>query len=639
MAAIVPARESEEGGEMYSGGYTGKVLRVDLTSRTYAEEPLPVETARDFIGGGGFTVKYLFDEVPADCDPLGPQNKLIFAPGPFTGTTIPCASRMAINAKSPLTGAMGVGLTGGHFPVEMKRAGYDVIIVEGVAAEPTYLWIKDGKVSFRAAGELWGMQSGDTQQTIKDKLRDQNVRVACIGPAGEKLSRLACIVNERRVVGRRGLGAVMGAKNLKAIALRGEQKPAIAAPDEYKTARKRMLDAMKDSPVLYSQFAHEGTSGNVENCTALGIFPSRNWTTTGDEEFAGTIGGGPIASRGAGRIACAECPVACSQLRLAQTAPYTGIMTEGPEYETLYSFGGVTGVTNPDAIIAADRAADEYGLDSMSAGVTIAFAMELFERGIITTKDTDGLDLRFGNHEAMVELLRMMGEREGFGDVLSDGVRMAAQRIGRGSERYAMHVKGLELPAYDVRGAKGHGLGYATSYTGADHNKGYAIQEIFGLPFPYPVDRFAVEGKGALTMWNQDARTAVGDCPTMCIFMLDTSVAPFLFENTAALMRGATGLQLSADDVQHVGERVNNLARAFNTLAGLTRADDDLPERLKTEPIPEGPAKGHLISQADLDLMLDEYYEARGWTPEGVPTRAKLEELRLGYAADRLGLA
>jgi aldehyde:ferredoxin oxidoreductase len=218
---------------MYSGGYTGKVLRVDLTTRSYAEEPLPAEVARDFIGGAGFTVKYLFDEVPADCDPLGPQNKLIFAPGPFTGTTIPCASRMAINAKSPLTGAMGVGLTGGHFPVEMKRAGYDVIIIEGVAESPTYLWIKDGKVSFRSADELWGMQSGDTQQTIKDRLHDQNVRISCIGPAGEKLSRLACIVNERRVVGRRGLGAVMGSKNLKAVALRGEQRPAIADDEAF----------------------------------------------------------------------------------------------------------------------------------------------------------------------------------------------------------------------------------------------------------------------------------------------------------------------------------------------------------------------------------------------------------------------
>ncbi len=631
--------DADKDGEMYSGGYTGKVLRVDLSSKTFSEEALPVEVARDFIGGAGFTVKYLFDEVPADCDPLGPENKLIFAPGPFTGTKIPCASRMAINAKSPLTGAMGVGLTGGHFPVEMKRAGYDVIIVEGVADQPTYLWIKNGKVSFRSAEDIWGMQSSDAQQSIKDKLHDQNVRVSCIGPAGEKLSRLACIVNERRVVGRRGLGAVMGAKNLKAIALRGDGDVAIADQEKFKAARKRMLDAMKDSPVLYSEFARVGTSGNVDNCTALGIFPSNNWQTTGDGKYPQSIGAEAVATRGAGRTACAECPVACSQIRLAQAGPYSGIMTEGPEYETLYSFGGVTGVTDPDAIIAADRAADEYGLDTMSAGVTIAFAMELFERGIITLEDTGGIDLRFGNHEAMVGLVRMMAEREGFGDVLSDGVRMAAERIGRGSEKYAMHVKGLELPAYDVRGAKGHGLGYATSYTGADHNKGYAIQEIFGLPFPYAVDRFAVEGKGALTMWNQDARTSVGDCPTMCVFMLDTSVAPFLFENTAGLMVGTTGLDFTADDVQRVGERVNNLARAFNTLAGLTRADDDLPERLKTEPIPQGPAKGHMIPQADLDLMLDDYYEARGWTADGVPTRAKLEELHLGAAADRLGLA
>jgi aldehyde:ferredoxin oxidoreductase len=624
---------------MYSGGYTGKVLRVDLTAKTFSEELLPEQVARDFIGGAGFTVKYLFDEVPADCDPLGPDNKLIYACGPFTGTRVPCASRMAVNAKSPATGAMGVAMTGGHFPVELKRAGYDVLIIEGRAAKPTYLWIKDGQVRFRDAADLWGLTTTDCQQVIKDELRDQNVRVSCIGPAGEKLAYLACIVNERRVAGRKGLGAVMGSKNLKAIALRGDQKMDIADAEAFKVARKRMLDAMKDSPVLYSEFAKMGTSGNVENCTALGIFPARNWTATGVYDFPATIGGEAIATRGVGRTACAECPVACSQLRLAQTAPYTGIMTEGPEYETLYSFGGVTGVDNPDAIIAADRLSDEFGLDTMSAGVTIAFAMELFERGILTRDDTGGMDLSFGNHEAMVNLLRMMGEREGLGDLLADGCRVAARKIGRGSEKYALHVKGLELPAYDVRGAKGHGLGYATSFTGADHNKGYAIQEIFGLPFPYAVDRFAIEGKGRLTMWNQDARTAVGDCPTMCIFMLDTSVAPFLFENTADLMKGATGLDLTPDDVQRVGERVNNLARAFNTLAGLTRADDDLPERLKTEPIPAGPAKGQLISQADLDHMLDEYYEARGWSPDGVPTRAKLEELQLGAAADRLGLA
>jgi aldehyde:ferredoxin oxidoreductase len=623
---------------MYSGGYAGKVLRVDLTTRSHREEPLPEEIARDFIGGAGFTVKYLLDEVPPTCDPLGSENKLIYACGPFTGTKVPCASRMAVNAKSPATGAVGVAMTGGHFPIELKRAGYDVLIVEGVAEKPTYLWIKDGDVRFRSAEDLWGLQTGDCQQVVKDALHDQNVRISCIGPAGEKGSLLACIVNERRVAGRKGLGALMGAKNLKAIAVRGHAQMAIADAEVFKKARRRMLDAMKESPVLYPEFAKYGTSGNVDNCTALGIFPAKNWTATGEDDYPATIGMEVMDSRGMGKTACGECPVACSQLRLAASPPYAGVLSEGPEYETLYSLGSMVGVDNPDAIIAADRVCDEFGLDTMSAGVTIAFAMELFERGLITTEDTRGLDLRFGNDEAMVALLRQMGEREGFGDVLADGVKLAAARIGRGSARYAMHVKGLELPAYDVRGAKGHGLGYATSFTGADHNKGYAIQEIFGLPFPYPVDRFAARGKGALTMWNQDARTAVGDCPTMCIFLLDTSVAPFLFENTADLMRGTTGLPFTPEDVRRVGERVNNVARVFNTLAGFTRADDDLPERLKTEPIPAGPAKGHLISQDELDLMLDEYYEARGWTPQGVPTRAKLEDLGLTDAAERLGL-
>ena len=597
-----------------------------------------MDIARDFIGGSGFTVKYLSEEVPAGCDPLGPENKLVFAPGPFTGTSIPCTSRMAVGAKSPATGAMGVATTGGHFPVEMKRAGYDVIIIEGRADEPTYLWIKNGEVRFRPAAELWGLPTMDTQLMIKDELRDQNIRVSCIGPAGEKLSKMAAIVNERRVAGRKGLGAVMGSKNLKAIALRGDETTKIADKQMFDAARKRMREGMKASPHLYPHFSHYGTSMTLDMIEAMGIFPAKNWTATGVFTPAAKIGGAAIASRGRGRAACAGCPVGCSQLRLAEQGPYAGMFTEGPEYETLYSFGGVTGVDDPDAIIAADRLCDEFGLDTMSSGVTIAFAMELFERGILTLEDTGGMDLRFGNHEAMIRLLTMMGERQGLGDVLADGTRAAAQRIGRGSEKYAMHVKGLELPAYDVRGAKAHGLNYATAFTGADHNKGYAFQEIFGIPIPRPVDRFALEGKGELTKWNQDARTALADSPTMCVFLIDMAVADFMFDNAADLMQGTTGLVYTPTEVHQVGERVNNLARVFNILAGFTRADDDLPERLKTEPILEGASKGQTISQADLDFMLDEYYEARGWTKEGVPTRTKLEELRLGRAADALGI-
>ncbi len=623
---------------MYQGGYTGKILRVNLSEQTAVEEPLPLETARDYIGGAGFGVKYLFDELKAGADPLGPENKLIFAAGPFSGTSIPCASRMAVTAKSPLTGAVGMSLSGGHFPVELKFAGYDALIVEGRAAKPTYVWIKDGKTHFRSAAKVWGMKTSDCQQIIKNELNDQNVRLACIGPAGENLCKIACIINELRAFGRKGLGAVMGAKNLKAIAVRGSSPVGIFSREKLKVARDAMAKAMKDSPVLYPEFAKTGTPSNVDNTCALGIFPAKNWTATGEFTPVEQIGVEALKSRNTGSQACYGCPVGCSQLKIARSGPYAGVMAEGPEFETLYSFGGETGVDNMDAIIAADRLADELGLDSISAGVVIGFAMELFEKGIIGPADTGGIDLKFGNHQAMVELLGLIARREGIGAQLADGVRSAAEQIGRGSEAYALHVKGLELPGYDVRGAKAHGLNYATSFTGADHNRGYAFQEIFGIPIPQAVDRLTIADKGRLTKWNQDVRTATADCPTMCVFLLDMAVPHMAAENTAALMEAVTGLVYTPQEVARVGERINNLAKAFNVREGFTRDDDTLPRRLMTEPLKAGASKGHLISQSDLDQMLDEYYTARGWDPAtGIPTREKLAELGLEYVAGQLG--
>jgi aldehyde:ferredoxin oxidoreductase len=624
---------------MFEGGYTGKVLRINLTDRKASMAELSSQVARDFMGGAGFGLKYLFDEVKPGTDPLGPDNKLIYAPGPFTGTTVPCVSRLTITAKSPLTNTVGMGTSGGYFPAEMKFAGYDVLIVEGKAEKPTYVFVKDDHVRFHDAGQVWGTNSFDCQQIIKDDLDDQNIRVSCIGPAGERLSRIAAVLNERRAVGRRGLGAVMGSKNLKAIAIRGTGSVKIASREKYTIARNQMLKAMKASPVLYPEFAKMGTPTNVDNTCALGIFPAKNWTATGVFVPADQIGIEPLQTRRIGKEPCYGCPVGCSQLRLAKTAPYTGIMTEGPEFETLYAFGGTTGVDNVDSIIAADRLCDEFGLDTISAGVTIGFAMELFEKGIITTADTGGLKLTFGNHEAMNALLRRMAYREGFGEVLADGVKIAAQRIGKGSEKFAMHIKGLELPAYDVRGAKAHGLNYATAYTGADHNRGYAPQEIFGIPVPHPVDRLSIEGKGKLTMWNQDLRTAAADCPTLCVFIFDMALMPAAAQNTATLLEAVTGLPFTAEEVVKVGERVNNVARAFNVLEGFTRADDTFPERLMTESLQAGASKGQLVSEADLKVMLDEYYTERGWDlATGKPTRKKLLELGLGYVADRLGL-
>lgn len=621
---------------MLKGGYTGRILRVNLTDKTFTEENTSEELARNFIGGAGFGVKILFDEVPAGADPLGPENKLIFAVGPFTGTAVPCASRMAVTAKSPLTGAVGMALSGGYFPAELKFAGYDALIIEGSSDKPVYLWIDDGKVSFRSAEILWGTRTFDCQQIIKDELRDQNIRVACIGPAGENLSKIACIINERRAVGRKGLGAVMGSKNLKAIAVRGSGEVPVFDEEAFKEARSVMNKAMKESHVLYPSFSHTGTPAVMDLTCELGIFATKNWSATGQWAPVETLGVEANNSRKIGRERCYNCPVGCSQLKLAREGSYAGTLTEGPEFESIYSLGGQTGVGNIDAVIAADRLCDELGVDTMSAGVAVGFAMELFERGILTKEDTDGVELRFGNDEAMMELLLKIAYRRGLGEVLADGVKAAAAKIGKSAERYAMHIKGLELPAYDVRGAKAHGLNYATSYTGADHNRGYAFQEIFGIPVPYAVDRFAIEGKGKLTKWNQDVRCVTCDCATMCAFILDMALPDIAVQNTADLMKSLTGLEFTAADVEAVGERVNNLARVFNVLSGFTRDDDTFPERILTEPLKEGNSKGQYISREDLNKMLNEYYAAREWTMQGVPTEEKLLSLGLESAAAAL---
>jgi len=614
---------------MYNGGYMGKILRVDLSNQSAKEEVVSEELAKKYLGGVGFAFKYLYDELKPGISALDKENKLIFAVGPLTATGVSCTSRMAVTSKSPLTNTIANALSGGHFPAEMKKAGYDMIIVEGRAEKPTYIAIKGGKVSFRSAEKLSGMETTDTQLFIKDELRDQNFRVACIGPAGEKLIPMASIINERRAAGRKGLGAVMGSKNLKAIAVLGAGRPSVADPANFREARRVMNQAMKDNPVLYPGHANTGTPSLVDLTTTMGIMSAKNWSATGEVNMVPDIGLDAQQAFKITKAACADCPVGCSQVKMITSGPYAGFLSEGPEFETTYSLGSAVGVTYLPAIIAGDRLCDEFGLDTMSAGVTIGFAMELYERGILTNRDTGGLELKFGNHEAMIEMLRQIAYKEGLGAILCEGTRKAAQKIGKDSEKYAMHIKGLELPVYDVRGAKAHGLNYATSYNGADHNRGYAFQEIFGIPVPYKVDRFAIKGKGKLTKWNQDVRCATTDCPTLCAFILDMGLAPIACQNIADLVTAASGIPFTAEQIQQVGERVNNVARLFNGREGFSRKDDTFPKRLMTEPIKAGASAGQLISQADLDAMLDEYYEARGWDKNGTPTATKLKELGL----------
>ena len=402
---------------MYSGGYAGKILRINLSNKTSKEEPLPEEMARNFIGGAGFGIKHLFDELEPGADPLGPDNILVFAPGPFTGAGVPCASRMSVTAKSPLTGAVGMALSGGQFPAEIKFAGWDAIIIEGKAEKPTYVAIKGKDVRFRDADGCWGTLTFDCQQIIKNELHDQNVRVCCIGPAGEHLSKLACIVNERRAVGRKGLGAVMGSKNLKAIAIRGTGTVAVASEEKYKAGRSALLKAFKESPVLYTEFSQHGTPMVTDLTGAMGVLPAKNWTATGEFVPIEGIGRDAQATRKVGREHCYDCPVGCSQLKLARTGPYAGILTEGPDFETVYSFGSCVGIDQVDPIIAADRLADELGLDTISAGVTVAFAMELFEKGLLTLEDTDGINQNFGKAQALDKGQLAEGDHLGVGVV------------------------------------------------------------------------------------------------------------------------------------------------------------------------------------------------------------------------------
>ncbi len=612
---------------MYKGGYAGKILRIDLSGQSAREETVPEKLARNFLGGAGFAIKCLYDEVKAGTPALSPENKLIFAVGPLTATGASCSSRMAVVAKSPLTNAVGMALAGGHFPAEMKRAGYDMIIIEGKAEKLTYIAIKDGDVRFRSAEKIGGMVTTDTQLFIKEELGDHNYRIACIGPAGERLVPMACIINERRAAGRKGLGAVMGSKNLKAIAVRGHKKPDIADADKFKKARQVMNKAMKDSPVLYPEFSRAGTPMVVDGMTEMGIYSTRNWSATGEINLVKELGRDAQDAMIVTKSHCADCPVGCSQVKLIKEGPFAGFLSEGPEFETTYSLGSTVGVDYLPAIIAADRICDEYGIDTMSAGVSIGFAMELYEKGILTNKDTDGLELKFGNYQAMIEMLRRITYQEGLGALLGQGTKKAAEKIGKGSEAYAMNIKGLELPAYDIRGAKAHGLNYATAYTGADHNRGYAYQEIFDVPIPEKVDRFAIKGKGRLTKWNQDVRCVTCDCATMCAFLLDMAVPSIACQNTADLVNAATGMRFTADEIQKIGERINNVARLFNIGEGFSRKDDTFPKRIMTEAIKAGASAGQLISQADLDTMLDEYYSERGWDKAGNPTDTKLKEL------------
>jgi aldehyde:ferredoxin oxidoreductase len=619
---------TEKGEQMK--GYMGNILRVDLTTGKVKTEPLPEELAKLYIGGRGLGAKILYDEVRGGVDPLSPANKLIFANGPLTGTPAQSCSRWMVITKSPLTGGIIRSTAGGSFGAELKSAGFDVLIVEGKAEKPVYLWINDDQVVMRDAGKLKGLLSDDTAAAIRKELKDEKIKVATIGPAGEKLVRFAAIVDDRRTASRGGVGAVMGSKNLKAIAVRGSRKIELADRTKIQEVTRNQIAISQQSP-LFQGFSHLGSPGVTALLHELGIYPVRNFQDGILEGFHGNLTPDKLEEVFVKDVHCHNCYIHCGSIMRVAGGPYASDGVEGPEFETVWSFGGEVGNTNLGMIIEANRICDDHGVDTISAGSCIGFAMELYEKGILTKRDVGGLELIWGNQEAIIALLKKIVTREGIGDLLAEGTKRTAQKIGKGADKYAMHVKGLEIPAYDPRGAKAHGLNLATSNIGANHMTGYATQELFGIP--EPAERFTPEGKGKLCKRNQDLM-AISDSIIACGF-------PFLFgwlgiATYKQLLPAATGIEEFSDEeyLLKLGERVYNLERAFNVREGFGRKDDMLPSRFLHESPKSGPVKGQVF---EMEQILDDYYEARGWDKKtGNPTRTKLESLGLKFAADEL---
>jgi len=597
-------------------GWIGKILRVDLTKGEWKVEELDPKLGAKFIGGRGLGSKILFDEIDPKVDPFSPNNKLIMATGPLTGTGASAAGRYMVITKAPLTGTIACSNSGGHFGAELKFAGFDLIIFEGKAKGPVYLYIEDGKAEIRDAKSIWGKTTHETTDQILSET-DMDARVACIGPAGEKLVRYACVINDKhRAAGRSGVGAVMGSKNLKAVAVKGSGSITIANKEAFRKVTLDVFQKVKANPVTSTGLPTYGTAVLVNIINASGIFPTRNFREgvfEGAEKISGEAIVDDILVR---NRACYACPIACGRV-VKVTNPKYECFGEGPEYESDWSMGACCGIDNLDAIAKGNYLCDTLGFDPISAGVTIACGMELFEKGIISTKEV-GRSLNFGDEDAMVEMIRAIGYREGFGDALAEGSYRLGEKYGHAE--YSMSVKKQEFPAYDGRGVQGMGLQYATSNRGACHVRGYLISpEILGSP--QKLDPFETEEKAGWVKAFQDL-TGVVDSAGLCLFNTFAFGGPEILE----YLKAATGIEMSLEELMKVGERIWNLEKVFNLKAGITGKEDRLPDRLTKEPMPSGPAKGKVV---ELGKMLPEYYELRGWDKEGVPTREKLKELGL----------
>ena len=623
-------------------GWMGTILRVDLTSRKVVKEVMPERWVHAFVGGRGLNARLLYDEVKAGTDPLGPENKLIIGVGPCNGTIVPGSQRFTVTFKSPITGHYGDSNSGGSFGAMLKYAGYDLIVIEGAADEPVYLWIDEDRVEIRSARHVWGRTTREASRAIMTELRDPNLSTIVIGPAGENLVRCASVIADLgRALGRAGVGAVFGSKKLKAIAVRGRKGVRVAYPEKLEAAVRDTYEAWNNNRAMYDLVAAYGPSRG--QLRYGGMLADKNYRGGAPTGWFSMMSFENQSDRYVKTRACFSCSQGCDHLYVVTRGPFKGTYGEGIELSQPMDYGVRLGLYDFDAVLALGTIADEMGIDYFDSSALMAYACECFEKGLLTEKDTDGLRLEWGNQDVLPRLLTMIARREGIGDVLAEGLGRAPERIGKETQKYAMQTRGMTFAGRDPRSSKGWGLMYAVSSRGPCHVRAFLPESmpdtgwdvsLEGILKKYkdPKNRLLEEGKAELVYWYENL-LAFKNSLEICLFtsdpwMFSPSAEPFSIPGLLARFYSATtGFDLSEAEVLHVGERIVNVERAFNVREGLTRKDDRLPERFLYEPMPDGFAKGEVVR---LEPMLDEYYACRQWDKvTGFPTKRKLEELGL----------
>ena len=602
-----------------NSAYHGKLLRINLTTSKITTEDIPEEKLKKYLGGRGLGTKYLYDELKVGTPALSPENKMFFAPGPIIGLSVPTASRFSLVSKSPLSNGVVSSSSGGHFGVDLRNSGYDLVAIEGKSEKPCYIYITNENVEIRSAEEIWGKDTHETTDILLNATHPK-AGVASIGPAGEKLMHIASIMNDKEhALGRTGLGSVMGSKNLKAIVAYGNKKVEVPNKEKFKAANKLWRDFIGDAPLTKDTLKEHGTPALVKIINECGGFATKNFQQGFFVDYS-SISGETLKELYYDKTSpCKACPIGCSHL--TKSGDRGG---KGPEFETVWSLGPACGINDLAQIIEGNYNCNELGIDTISAGVTIACAMELSEKGLLDEETANllekdlGRKLTFGDHEAMVKLTELMGKGEGSGKILGMGSKYLAEKCGH--PELSMTVKGLELPAYDPRAFHGMSLSLSTNGRGGCHLRAYMIG-MEALATPFAAYRFAFDGKAGLNVLYQNLTTVI-DAMGACVF---TSFA-LNPDHYAAMVSAIYGDELDAKQILQIGERIWNLEKLFNLREGFTRADDTLPDRILNEPFKEGHAKHKPLN---LDPLLDEYYSIRGWSEDGIPSEEKLKELGL----------